>query len=380
MTGPAGMTVTDNSMVELNAGNSLHVPHTLTIASWGTMTVNQAAFEVGGVAVAGTLNFESGTYGLGNVSNNGNSEYFSLTGTVGVGQANLSLIDADGADLGSSTTLAGGTLGSLTGFVLDGDDDISGYGQLFGHLALGTNVTVAGSGTGLTVYGDVSGTGSVSDTTIYGNIDVGNSVGQLTLTDVVIGSDNTMVSVEIGGTDPSLYDTITVAGDTTLAGSLEVELIDSFLPQVGDTFSLFSLEPDISLQGDFNDILLPDLATGLWDASGLLTRGNLLVISATPEPCTFGGDASCNTDDLDALYKVFNTSVPPTEAQFDLNSDNVVGAADLTEWLSQAATANDHGSPYLRGDTELDRDVDITDFNALASHFDLAGDGKPYAA
>ena len=33
------------------------------------------------------------------------------------------------------------------------------------------------------------------------------------------------------------------------------------------------------------------------------------------------------------------------------------------------------GSPYLRGDTEFDRDVDITDFNVLASHFDPTGDG-----
>ena len=41
----------------------------------------------------------------------------------------------------------------------------------------------------------------------------------------------------------------------------------------------------------------------------------------------------------------------------------------------QAATANGHGSPYLRGDTEFDRDVDITDFNVLASHFDPTGDG-----
>ena len=208
---------------------------------------------------------------------------------------------------------------------------------------------------------------------------MGNSVGQLTLTDVVIGSDNTMMNVEIGGADSSMHDTITLAGDTTLAGNLEVELIDSFLPQVGDTFSLFSLEPSVALQGDFNDILLPDLETGLWDTSGLLTSGNLLVISTIPNSCSWGGDASCNTDDLDALYAVFNTSVPPTDAQFDLNADNVIGEADLTEWLSQAATENGHSSSYPRGDTELDRDVDITDFNSLATHFDPDGATAPHS-
>ena len=59
----------------------------------------------------------------------------------------------------------------------------------------------------------------------------------------------------------------------------------------------------------------------------------------------------------------------------DLVDNDTIDAADITEWLAQAATTNGHGSPYLRGDTELDRDVDITDFNALASHFDPTGDG-----
>ena len=55
--------------------------------------------------------------------------------------------------------------------------------------------------------------------------------------------------------------------------------------------------------------------------------------------------------------------------RLDLIDDETLNAADLTEWLSQAATANGHSSPYLRGDTELDRDVNITDFNFLASNF-----------
>ena len=63
--------------------------------------------------------------------------------------------------------------------------------------------------------------------------------------------------------------------------------------------------------------------------------------------------------------------------RLDLVNNDTIDAADITEWLAQAATANGHGSPYRRGDTELDRDVDITDFNALASHFDPTGDGDP---
>ena len=77
---------------------------------------------------------------------------------------------------------------------------------------------------------------------------------------------------------------------------------------------------------------------------------------------------------------MLGTSVPTTDALFDLNSDNVVDASNLSEWLSLAATENGHGSPYLRGNTELDRDVNITDFNALASDCDPAGDGDPHNA
>ena len=87
------------------------------------------------------------------------------------------------------------------------------------------------------------------------------------------------------------------------------------------------------------------------------------------------GDSGCSTADLDALYAVFNTSVPPTDAKFDLDGDGDVDAADLNEWLSLAATANGHSSAYLRGDTDLDRNVDLADYMALANNFEPSGNG-----
>ena len=61
-----------------------------------------------------------------------------------------------------------------------------------------------------------------------------------------------------------------------------MQLIDSFVPQVGDTFSLFNLSEIANLQGNFSDILLPELANGVWGATGLWINGNLLVISRVP--------------------------------------------------------------------------------------------------
>ena len=370
VTGQAGLAIDAAGplgALELHAGDALNVEHTLTVASGVTVTVSAAVVEVGGLAGAGNLTFETGTYALGKISNNVG---IALAGTLGVGPANLSLVDADGVDLGSTTTLAGGTLGSLTGFALDSGDAISGHGDLFGDLDLGSDGTVAGSGTGLSIYGDVSGSGDISNTTIYGNIDVGSSAGQLALTDVVLSSAGTL-SLEIGGPDWQQYDRVTLNGTTALAGNLEVSLIDGFLPQVGDTYGLFSLAPRLNLQGGFNSLVLPDLEAISWDTSSLLTSGSLLAIA---DPCALGGDASCDTDDLNALIAALNT----TDVLFDLTSDGVVDVADLDEWLSLAATENGYSSPYLRGDLHLDRDVDLSDYNMLTLYFNPSGTYGPY--
>ena len=95
-------------------------------------------------------------------------------------------------------------------------------------------------------------------------------------------------------------------------------------------------------------------------------------------PCAFDGDSICSTDDLDALYAVFGTDVPPTDSLFDLNSDNVVNVDDLNQWLTLAASEHGYGSAYLPGDTDLDRDIDLTDFTGLAANFDPGGTYGPY--
>ena len=97
--------------------------------------------------------------------------------------------------------------------------------------------------------------------------------------------------------------------------------------------------------------------------------------------CDFTPDAACDVADIDQMFEAGNlvtgVAVSGSTDRLDLVDNDTINAADITEWLAQAATANGHGSPYLRGDTEFDRDVDITDFNALASHFDPTGDGDP---
>ena len=50
----------------------------------------------------------------------------------------------------------------------------------------------------------------------------------------------------------------------------------------------------------------------------------------------------------------------------------MVGEADLDKWLSLAASKNGHSSPYLRGDTDLDHDVDTFDLTGMIMNFNGA--------
>ena len=93
--------------------------------------------------------------------------------------------------------------------------------------------------------------------------------------------------------------------------------------------------------------------------------------------CDFTPDAACGLADINRMFQAGNlvtgVATSGNTDRLDLVDNDTIDAADITEWLAQAATANGHGSPYLRGDTEFDRDVDITDFNLLAANFAPSG-------
>jgi formylglycine-generating enzyme required for sulfatase activity len=90
-------------------------------------------------------------------------------------------------------------------------------------------------------------------------------------------------------------------------------------------------------------------------------------IPETSLSCDFNSDAACNIVDLNAMLAEGPiapgvTVTPGVNGQFDLTGDGVIDNADADEWLSEAATANQLGSPYKRGDANLDGFVDGSDF------------------
>lgn len=95
-----------------------------------------------------------------------------------------------------------------------------------------------------------------------------------------------------------------------------------------------------------------------------LISPSYIVLVAT-RMCDFDGDDSCNISDLNAMLAVGPVApgVPATgNEDFDLNDDGVIDNADVDEWLAIAAGENGFGSPYKRGDADLDGTVDGEDF------------------
>ena len=80
--------------------------------------------------------------------------------------------------------------------------------------------------------------------------------------------------------------------------------------------------------------------------------------------CDFDGSGLCDIEDLDALY----LGIEDKGAMYDLNADGEVNNLDVDEWLTLA------GDKYVRGDTDLDGDIDASDLNNLALNWQIPGD------
>jgi uncharacterized protein YjbI with pentapeptide repeats len=163
--------------------------------------------------------------------------------------------------------------GSMFGLDLDQIGDVSGHGQLFGHVDLGTSGTITGSGAGLVLYGDVSGSGTLSGTTLFGNLNIGSSPGAITLEDMTLSASGT-TTFEVAGTDASQFDRLTLLGSVALDGTAQI-IFDSFTPDPSDTFQLIDLTSGTASNW-FSSVVAP--------AGWTLSSGGTL--SAIPEPAS----------------------------------------------------------------------------------------------
>lgn len=170
----------------------------------------------------------------------------------------------------------------------------SGAGQVTFYDDVINNGEIRTSTGGASVFfGTVAGAGSFTGTgTVFleGDLRPGNSPALVVFGgDVALGAASSSL-FELGGlTRGSEYDGIDVAGALTLAGTLNIALLNAFDPQAGMSFDLFTAE---TIDGMFLQTLFPTLPGRGWSVSLLqdffgstdVLRLNVASAPAVPVP------------------------------------------------------------------------------------------------
>ena len=178
-----------------------------------------------------------------------------------------------------------------------------------------------------------------------GTIAPGNSTGTLTFSSSITNHGSSVLDIEIAGVGDA--DLLVVNGTATLAGTLNVTLIDSgggpFVPNVGDMFTILTATSPITTM--FDEPVLPSSAGG------------------------FDVDWLVHYNVLDVTLEV--ASVTAAGLPGDYNQNGVVDAADYTVWRDTLGQMGGDLAADGSGATPgvPDGTVDQLDYDLWKSHF-----------
>ncbi len=185
------------------------------------------------VNAAGAINFHTSITGTGGLVKNG-ADTLTLSGP------NANLFGGNQKDGTGSTTITAGIL------MLDKPASVEALG--------GASVTVLGSAT-------LAGTGTIDANVINnGVVSPGgpNNIGTLVIHGDYTQTMNGVLDMELKS--KTAFDQLLISGEAYLDGTLNVSLLDGFLPQADDTFTLMTFG---KRSGSFATINLPDLGNGV---------------------------------------------------------------------------------------------------------------------
>ena len=195
----------------------------------------------------------------------------------------------------------------------------------------------------------------------------GNSIGLLAIDGDFAQSAPGSLQIELAGTGtPGVhYDHLSASRFGFLGGTLEVALVDAFMPQVGDSFEILTVDEEFS--GTFEDLILPGIFQ--WDVMYdpvIDPQRILLKVIGLGLIGDFNSSGQYDPQDIDMIFSQIPGSVPPADASFDLVGDGTLNQADVDQLVLNLMNRQ-------FGDADLDQDIDITDFNSLSAHFDPSG-------
>jgi autotransporter-associated beta strand protein len=354
---------------------------TLTLSGTGainTASATRIGLSAGG---SGTLNLNGGTLTTTQVSKGSGTATFNFNGgTLKAGAASTSFlqgltttnVDTGGATIdtqaftitvaqpllhkaslgpasdgglkkqGSGTLILTGA-NSFTGPTVINGGTLRVNGSIAGTATVNTGATLGGTGS-------ISGLVTIADA---GTFAPGNSPGTLTIGSLILNN-AAQLQIELGGTiRGSQYDAVVVASNAALAGALNVSLINTFAPVLGNTFDILDWG---TRSGNFGSINLPALSPGLaWNTTKLLTTGALSVIDANYLPGDVDRNGQVTAADLGAMlsaltdlnaYQATHGSAGGALSSqqltqiLDLTGDNQITNADIQGLINYLSTGN----------------------------------------
>lgn len=343
-TGDGSILVSNGGVISTTTSSSVSTAGRVAMAGgrWESSAASPAAINVFGlVQGSGVIDVQGVTTSSGTPRGQirtSSGDYLLLTGTL----TNAGEVDLAGGELevrgavinnGDIDARNGATLRfGGTGLVNNSGSQLSitsGTVDVFGLVNNDAGAEIAVGGTAVAVFHDVVTNGG----TIF--VQPG---GEILMLENLGFSPTGALSVELQAIDDSDPDTepsdafgqVQVGGTAALVGTLEVSLVDGFMPMAGDAFQI--LTAGGGRTGIFTTEILPALSGGLnWDVQ-------------------------YNPDSL--VLSVISAGLPG-----DYNQDGSVDAADYVVWRKNEGTTNPLPNDPIGGTIDADQ------YNQWRTHF-----------
>ena len=148
----------------------------------------------------------------------------------------------------------------------------------------------------------------------------------------------TTLTMELGGITPgSQYDRLSIAGNASLDGELDVTLISGFVPLSGQTFNILTAA---GIAGTFDTTTLPALAGGLF--FNLAYSTNAVTLSVGGILGDYNKNGIVDAADYVLWRKTISQSGPALAA--DGNNNGTIDPVDFTIWRTNFGTPAAPGS------------------------------------
>jgi len=241
-----------------------------------------------------------------------------------------------------------------TDFTNNGEVEVMAGELVFGGNLTSGNGTTLNLGEGSLNPGDtlaleagalLVGSGTLSSNLVNGGtVSPGSSPGIITVDGNYTQESGGILEIELGGDQAGTgYDQLQVTGAATLAGTLDVSLIDGFIPSNGDVFEIITAN---TLSDTFTTINLPTLTNGLeWQTEYTATGFSISAVGAgtISGNVTYSGNIS---DPHDIIVSIFGSvDDPPYESIHILSGETYTfeNIPDGTYFINAFLDVNDSG-------------------------------------